>query len=320
MDEINFIKKNLHNYKVKAIDIINMGNILNQYTKMIYVINIKNNFIRRNYILTIMKKYEISFKLVIVEKITKETFHLYNKFNNNISIGELGCGLSHLWCLKDIIKNNYKNAIVFEDDIIFHKNFESKFYNIINEKPYDFLLLGARDFHFSEINYKNIVNNLYRPNINYDHVYGAHAIFYSLNAAIYMFKNKLNKFAFFDYNLNKIFSHFKNSSFICSPNLVITELSTSDIDHNYDLFSESEKSFYLKCFKKFNFNDYHFIYLNILHCKHIDKFTSYKNYVAYLFKEKFIKSEYINDFLNRLDLQIFSLEDIKKICTPCFYS
>ena len=41
MDEINFIKKILHNYKVKAIDIINMGNILNQYTKMIYVINIK---------------------------------------------------------------------------------------------------------------------------------------------------------------------------------------------------------------------------------------------------------------------------------------
>jgi GR25 family glycosyltransferase involved in LPS biosynthesis len=103
-----------------------------------------------------MQKYGISFNLVIVKKINKKDYAYYNNYNNNISISELGCGLSHLWCLKDIIKNKYKNAIIFEDDIIFHKNFEARFFNIIQRQPYDFLLLGACDFHFKEINLKLI--------------------------------------------------------------------------------------------------------------------------------------------------------------------
>ena len=42
-----------------------------------------------------------------------------------MSIGEVGCYLSHMWCLNDIIKNNIKNAIIFEDDIVVRKNFEN---------------------------------------------------------------------------------------------------------------------------------------------------------------------------------------------------
>lgn len=317
MEETKFIKKKLYNYKVKTIDYYNNGNILNLYTKMIYVINVKDNLLRRNYILTIMKKYEINFKLVIVKKIKKEEFEIYNSFKNNISKGELGCGLSHLWCLKDIIKNNYDNAIIFEDDIVFHKNFEAKFFNIINKQHYDFLLLGARDYHFSEINYKNVSDDIYCPNSNYNNVYGAHAIYYSLAAAKYMFKTKLKKFAFFDYNLNKIFLHFYNTSFICYPNLVVTELTTSDIGHNYELFSEKEKLFYSKCFKDFNFNDYNFIFLNILNFKNIEKFTSYKKYIIYLFKKKYNNNN-LADFLNRLEFNFFSLEDIKNLNTNHF--
>ena len=171
MKEKIFLKKILYNYHVKTLDIFNSGNILNTYTKKIYVINLEKNIIRRNYILTIMKKYGISFKLVIVEKIKQVDYDYYNKYGNNISIGELGCGLSHVWCLKDIIKNKYENAIIFEDDIIFHKNFESKFYDIIQKQSYDFLLLGACDFHFSEINYKNVNENLYRPDSKFEKVY-----------------------------------------------------------------------------------------------------------------------------------------------------
>lgn len=315
MEETIFIKKILYNYNVKSIDIQNTGNILNQYTKMIYVINVKNNKIRRNYILTIMKKYQISFKLIVVEKVKQEDFCIYNKFKKKISIGEFGCGLSHLWCLKDIIKNNYDNAIIFEDDIIFHKNFESKFYNIINKQKYDFLLLGARDYHFSEINNKNVIDNIYYPNTKYNHLYGAHAIYYSLSAAKYMFISKLNKFAFFDYDFNKIFLHFNKTSFVCYPNLVVTELTTSDINHNYDLFSKNETVFYSKCFINFNFNDYHFIYLNILDIKNINNFTSYMNFMTYLFKEKYKDNTNIIKFLNRLELNFFTLNDIKNICS-----
>jgi hypothetical protein len=68
MKEKDFIKKMLDNYIVKTLDIVNNGNILNNYTKKIYVINLEKNIIRKKYILTIMKKFGISFILVIVNK------------------------------------------------------------------------------------------------------------------------------------------------------------------------------------------------------------------------------------------------------------
>jgi GR25 family glycosyltransferase involved in LPS biosynthesis len=314
MKEIYFLKKMLYNYNVKTLEIKNNGNILNNYTEKIYVINLEDNKIRRKYMLTIMKKYGISFKLVMVKKIKSKEFNYFCNYNNNISRSELGCGLSHLWCLKDIIQNKYKNSIIFEDDIIFHKNFEAKFFSIIQKQSYDFLLLGACDFHFSEVNKKNIVGDLYRPDFNFEKVYGAHAIYYSLQGANYMLKNKLNEFAFFDYNFNKVFAHFSNTSFICYPNLVVTELSTSDNNHSYGLFSEKEKKFYSKCFIDFKFNNYHFIYLNLLQPDIINNFSDYKEYVCYLFKKLYPeKKEYFKQFKERLDFNFFTIDDIKYI-------
>jgi GR25 family glycosyltransferase involved in LPS biosynthesis len=317
MKEKEFLNKMLYNYRVKIFDIVNSGNILNNYTKKIYVINLKKNIIRRKYILTIMKKHGINFKLVLVNKIKKIEYDEYCKYNNNISISELGCGLSHLWCLKDIIINKYKNAIIFEDDIIFHKNFEAKFFNIIQKQSYDFLMLGACDFHFSEINHKNVIEQKYRPNSNFEKVYGAHAIYYSLHCAKYMLHNRLNEFAFFDYNLNKIFEYFNTTSFICYPNLVVTEITTSDNNHIYDLFSQKENFFYTNCFTHFNFNDYNFIYLNLLNLideSCINNFSNYKDYSCSLFKIKYPeKKYYIKKFIKRLDLTFLSWEDIKNI-------
>jgi len=315
MIEKEFLKKMLYNYDVKIINVNNSGNILNNYTESIYVINLKKNTIRKKYILTIMKKYGISFKLVIVKKINKKDYNYYNNYKNNISISELGCGLSHLWCLRDIIQNKYKNAIIFEDDIIFHKNFEAKFFNIIEKQYYDFLLLGACDFHFTEINYKNVNNNLYRPDLNFNKIYGAHAIYYSLKGAEYIFNEKLNEFAFFDYNFNKVFSYFNNTSFICYPNLVVTELTTSDNNHNYELFSEKENLFYSKCFINFNFNDYHFIYLSLLDANYLENATNYKEFICNLFKIKYHDKKYecFQNFKKRLDFDFLTLEDIKEI-------
>jgi GR25 family glycosyltransferase involved in LPS biosynthesis len=316
MKEQKFIKKMLYNYNVKTYDIVNNGNILNNYTQKIYVINLEKNLIRRNYILTIMKKYGISFKLIVVKEIKKNAYNYYCKYKHNISIGELGCGLSHLWCLKNILENKYENAIIFEDDIIFHKNFEAKFFTIMEKQTYDFLLLGACDFHFSEMNYKNVHENLYRPNFNCDKVYGAHAIYYSLQGAYYMLHNKLHEFAFFDHDFKKVFEYFPNSSFICYPNLVVTEITTSDNNHSYDLFSPKEKLFYTKCFDNFIFSNYHFIYLNLLNANIINHVDNYKDYISDLFKIKYPdKYSYIEKFLKRIDLTFFTLEDIKNIFT-----
>ena len=121
IDLINIIE----NYKVKIINFSNTNKSeINSIVNKIYVINLEENEERRNYILILMKKLNIDFTLVVVKKITNENYTIITK-KCNISKSEAGCLISHLWCLNDIIKNNYKNAIIFEDDIILHKNFKN---------------------------------------------------------------------------------------------------------------------------------------------------------------------------------------------------
>ena len=82
MKEKSFLKKMLYDYHTKTLDIVNNGNILNNYTQKIYVINLEKNIIRRNYILTIMKKYGICFKLVVVKKMKQTHYNYYCKYGN----------------------------------------------------------------------------------------------------------------------------------------------------------------------------------------------------------------------------------------------
>jgi GR25 family glycosyltransferase involved in LPS biosynthesis len=228
--------------------------ILNQYAENIYVINLKNDKIRRNYINVLFKKLNIEYTLIVVEPISEEIYSLLRGAEKQLSKSEVGCSLSHLWCLRYIIKNKYKSgSIIFEDDIVVHKKFENMFERLFKEKQFDFLSMGACDFDFFDINYKNVNNGLYQPCLNNSKMcYGAHANYYSLNGAKYIFKLKSLFFSFFDNNFSNIFKHFPMSSFITYPNLFVTELSTSNINHKYDFYSSNEYYFYSKCFIDFH--------------------------------------------------------------------
>ena len=81
-----------------------------------------------------MKKYGITFKLVIVKKIKQEYYDYYCTYNNNISIGELGCGLSHLWCLKDIVENKYEYSIIMEDNMQFVNGINNSGFHLLISK------------------------------------------------------------------------------------------------------------------------------------------------------------------------------------------
>ena len=325
------INQILNNYKVKIINFTNTvsetntdsetntvsekNTEINNKIQKIYVINLVDNDIRRNYIMILMKKLKINFSLVIVEKIPVEVYNKINKISN-ISKSEAGCLISHLWCLNDIIKNNYKNAIIFEDDIILHKNFKNMLLETIKTK-YDFLLLGACDFNFSQHNYKNINKNIYNPTM-FEKLYGAHANYYSFEGAVKMFELKSSNISFFDNNYDQLFYYFKTTSAICYPNLVVSDITTSDLNHSYKLLSLTEKYYYDKCFKNFNFKNYHFIYLNVLKNSEInyDIYNSYNNYEDYINKvlyHYFYNDEKVEIIKNRLDLSFFKKDDIKLI-------
>ena len=305
----------IENYKVKVYYFINNNNnAINNIVKDIYVINLIKNKARRNYIITIMKKMNINFYLVLVDYITQDINNILN-INNSITKAELGCTLSHLWCLNQIIKNKQKNAIIFEDDIIFHKNFTNLFTDLYRP-DIDFLMLGACNFSFSKVKPDLFVNNMYSINELSSRVYGSHANLYSLNGAKFMFNYRCSNIDFFDKNYHVIFNKLKNSSFICYPNLVVSDISTTDINHQYPFFSIAEENYYNKCFINFKFTDYYFIYLNILLKNKnipIEKNDNYKSYM-----NKIIYNYFYNDTLSkkikeRLVWDFFTIEDIKNI-------
>ena len=81
-------------------------------------------------------------------------YHIYDKRDRNlfikyrpnkhsgrfIKIGELGCTLSHLRAMKDIVKNEYSHGIVMEDDFVFFnpKEFYEDFDKMLAKTPKDY--------------------------------------------------------------------------------------------------------------------------------------------------------------------------------------
>lgn len=368
------IENVLNKCKVSVYEIENTKTktFINMRIKKIFIINLADNIIRRNYILTMMKKYNINFSLVVVNRINEKIYSYVG--NEKITKEELGCTLSHMLCLREIIKNKYENAIIFEDDIIFHKNFKTMFIDIF-QNDYDFLLLGACDFSFQSLNKEMLLDNkkktktlvklqldddsitsddeledekdnnsfyelksfgsgttimypeiqiinepvkknMYRPHINSTRVYGAHANYYSLEGAKKMFSIESNNISFFDKCNLTMFNSFKNTSFICYPNLVVTDISTSSLNHTYPFFSKSEELYYINCFDNFVFTDYNFIYLDIilkLKGVEIDQTDTYESFITRLISYQFSNPKEREIIKNRQVLDFFTIRDLEKI-------
>jgi GR25 family glycosyltransferase involved in LPS biosynthesis len=316
---MEYLKKILFNYNVKLINInYHKNTIINEKIQRIFVINLLEDRIKRNYIITVMKKLNINFTLVLVNKVRDNDYNILCP-QKNISKEELGCCLSHLFCLQTIIKQNIKNSIIFEDDIIFHKNFLKEFLKIDLENC-DFLLLGAHDYSFASVNHQLIKkNNLYHPDKNSTCLYGAHANYYSLNAAKCMFEIRSSLISFFDKEYMLLFNHFPNSSFICYPNLIVTDISNSKLNHAKKYFSLEEKQYYNHCFIHFSFQNYHFIYLEIFMIyfqkkNEIKKITNYSELVNdCLSKNHSLSKEFIPLLKERFSMNSFTVSDIEQI-------
>lgn len=316
----------LKTYSVKTIDITNPNhsNInnhldnddttkmlnINNIVQKIYVINLLEDIHKRNYIYLLMKKYGISFTFIIVDRISKETHtNICEKEQSNISRCELGCCLSHLWCLNDIIKNKHRNAIIFEDDIILHKDFITRLSSILQDIKYDFLLLGAHDFQFSKRNVK-AVKMTYHPHENSEKLYGAHANYYSLRGATRMFRIRISELSFFDKEYMLMFNHFKDTSAICYPNLAVTNITASSLNHERNALSNAEGEYYNKCFMEFDFTQYNFIYINMLNKQIIHKCNTFEKYVETCLYYLFHDFDKIDKIKKRFVMDFFTLKDV----------
>lgn len=312
----NTLLECVDSYRFMNIKITNKKEIskLNENVKQIYVINLYEDFIKRNYIYELFKKYNINYNLIIVDRVDKST---YEKLcgDKKISESELGCCLSHMWCLSNILKNNYENAIIFEDDVIFSKNFIESFESIYKKNPkLDFLMLGAHDYNFSKEHFKNVKNNLYRPNNQCRNLYGAHANYYSLNGAKRMFYIRATNLSFFDNEYNLLFDSLPES-YICYPNLVIANYSESSIDHGKNLLSKQEIGYFSLCFKNINLNNYNLMYFNLLDLNLLNKNDTVESFVERCLMHKFNDIDKVKILKNRFSFDLFTIKEIKKILT-----
>ncbi|KAL5012579.1 hypothetical protein ScPMuIL_011130 [Solemya velum] len=72
-----------------------------------------------------------------------------------LTMGEIGCFLSHYKIWEDMLDNNYERIIVFEDDVRFEPYFRRKFFNMMREvdtkvPDWDLLYIGRKRLHRSE--------------------------------------------------------------------------------------------------------------------------------------------------------------------------
>ena len=300
-------------YNVVNISIINdKKSKLNTIVKQIYVINMNEDIRKRNYIYVLFKKYKINYNLIIVNRVSKEIFSKLCK-NSSISQSELGCTMSHMWCLLHMIKNEFENAIIFEDDVILSKNFIDQFTTIYQVNPtLDFLMLGAHDYNFSN-NFKHVKHNIYRPEFDkHERLYGAHANFYSYNGAKRMFYIRATYLSFFDNEYNLLFDTIPNS-YVCYPNLVISNISESTINHEKPILSKNELEYYTKCFKNVNLLDYNIIYTNLLDYSLVKKDDDINTFIERCLYKHFNDYEKIKLVKKRFVLDFFNMDDIKHI-------
>jgi GR25 family glycosyltransferase involved in LPS biosynthesis len=222
-----------------------------------------------------------------------------------------------MWCLRDILINKYENAIIFEDDIILHKDFTNLFLKIYNPKL-DFLLLGAHDFKFSTINCTNVKNNVYRPLINGGNkLYGAHANYYSYRAAKRMFEIRATEISFFDKEYMLMFDYYRDTSYICFPNLCVSNVTASTLNHKREILGPMEMEYYSKCFKQFNFSQYHFFYVNLLsNDVNLTENDNYESYIEKCLYYHFHDYNSINVIKRRISMNLFTLKDIMDMLNP----
>lgn len=161
-----------------------------------------------------------------------------NKGIKRLSIGAMGHLHSFIKIIKDAKKNNYKRILILEADIFPHKNLFEEFIKIVDViEKYKILYLGAGMWN-KDIIFKT---GYYIPNqttgtfaISFDK-----SIYYEL---INLWEKMINPT---DVCLWELTTKYKNECYVLNPNLIIADLSSSNIQNISDL---------TELYKKFNWD------------------------------------------------------------------
>lgn len=167
--------------------------------------------------------------------------------NTKINLfGALACLLSHMAILKDAIEKKYEKIAVFEDDVVFSKNFNLEILKNFNN--WKLIYLGASQTNWSKIEFKE---GYYHPN----NTLGTWAML--IDCSIY--EHILNVYSRLELSADlALAKEFENDPdcYVVYPNLCMADVSSSDI-RNYKM---NQESFNNKC--KWDLDLYNFHQIN----------------------------------------------------------
>lgn len=211
----------------------------------VFIINLKKDFLKKKHMINLCNKNGISPSFInAVDGISLKGDQLYNEtvkkrsiteIGRELTLGELGCALSHIKIFKLMIDKNISSAFIFEDDVNFDHRL-SDYLKDIEKLPlnWDIVLLGHHrsDSRSEPTSYNiwfkkrmdSINTNLRKPA---EIAYGTYGYHISLRGA----KKLLSSLS----TLYKPIDHYTgNSSYI---NLYILENPIIDINKDFELLS-----------------------------------------------------------------------------------
>ena len=161
------------------------------------------------------------------------------KRNKKLRIGQLGCLNSHILILEDAIKHNYKNILIFEDDIIVKDNWDN-INTAINDLQYlkpNLLYLGCSQHKWKGVRTPGGKKEDVEIKDNYYHSlqsFGSFAVI--INNSIYetllnMYNNKDKPID--NYLVNYQLKN-KHKCIVMYPNKVIADVTTSNTGNPRD--------------------------------------------------------------------------------------
>lgn len=140
----------------------------NTYFDEIYIINLKSDIKKKERLENIFLKYKI--KCTFFEAVRgTDNMDLFEKTKLKTP-GILGYSLSMINIFNDAIKKNHNKILICDDDIILHKNFDTKFDEYIKSVPYSWKVLflglsGPWSFNVNTFLYHLDVNKKFITNL-----------------------------------------------------------------------------------------------------------------------------------------------------------
>lgn len=231
-----------------------MSSILNKIFDRVYLINLPSEKIRRKIICEKLESLGIHYQIFEAKNGYSEKFSSeWNSYRlrpliHDIEInynkkfiespGAFGILKTHLEVFKDAIRKGYNKILIFEDDILFDRNFEMKaryFFDAIKKKDWKVVLLGASEYKFPS----DIAPPYYTPtklNTN-----GAFAIGFDKSVFDEIIKEiSLFRSAVDNLPTGLLFEKYPDQCFVSFPNLIIADVGSSSVRDKRDMIKHSK--------------------------------------------------------------------------------